>query len=1088
MVIRKRFYLLSFIIFGSLFLPMHSVLAEEDTKVLILHDDITTVDLYDYLLLLSDNEENLSIKNIVDRTVDHDFVSPDEFAKQPGFFPITKWLKVEVENRAERTEWLLEFAFPLIYEIHLYAEDETGIEKKITAGAMEPFFERDINHRHFVFNLDIAPGERKTLYILIKGGADLHPPINIWDKDTFLERIPNEHLFQGLFYGMIFVMIIYNLFIYISLRIKAYLFYVISISLILIAYMSLNGDAYKYLWPNFPVWNLISVSTLVSISCIFIIFFTRDFLDTKRHVPGFTNVSRVLIALNSLTIIFLIFDLYLALNMMFLTTFTTFTSIVAVGFLSLARGVREARFFVIGWLVFLGGTFITILERAVVLPYSVMTEYAGQAAMVIEVVLLSLALADKINLIRHEKVAAEQKARKSQEMALESFRRTDKLKDEFLTITSHELRTPLYGMIGIAESIRDGVAGKVSADVRQQLDMIILSGNRLSNLVNDILDFSELRHDTMVIQRKSVYIGDIIKIVFAVCKPLLNNKEIKLINRVEPDLPPVIADPDRLQQIMYNLVGNAIKYTDEGEVIVTANLVDDEHIAIVVSDTGRGIAKEEQKVIFEPFQRGDNGEDASVASTGIGLGVAKYLVNLHGGDLTVESEVGIGSIFMFQLPIDIALEHPVAEVTPKITVSDDNGLILTEPTTLTNKKTKKVLVVDDELVNLQVLMNHLTLENIEVMTTTNSQEVFDLVKEHAFDLIVLDIMMPHLSGYEVCEQLRETYSLLELPILMLTAKDRIEDKILAFSVGANDYVTTPCDKEELLARVETLIRLKTMNDEVRGLNIELEQKVMERTKELKLVNTDLQYTNDSLLKMAASRRNLLANIAHELGTPVMLLHSYMQALEAGILSEKDEKKYRQTVDQNIKILNRLIDDLADLSHLEEGSTSLSFQSIQVKEWLESLYEKITIDLQSYDREFNREEPTFATDAYTCVLDRERMNQVVGNVLSNAVKHTSEQDGMITLSSHLYEDASMMVIQISDNGIGIEQNQLPYLFDRFYQPKPVDASKEKVGSGIGLAIVKEIVEGHHGKVWATSIVGKGSTFYIALPITEKKDKC
>src|SRR5699024_567860 len=202
-----------------------------------------------------------------------------------------------------------------------------------------------------------------------------------------------------------------------------------------------------------------------------------------------------------------------------------------------------------------------------------------------------------------------------------------------------------------------------------------------------------------------------------------------IIKRVDIYLSPVNADPNRLQQIMYNLVGNAIKYTDKGEVSVTANLIDEEYIAIVVSDTGRGISKEEQKVIFEPFQRGDKGEDVSAASTGIGLGVAKYLVNLHGGDLTVESEVGIGSIFMFQLPVDLALEHPVAEVTPKISVNHDNELTLTEPTTLTNKKTTKVLIVDDELVNLQVLMNHLTLENMEVMTTTNSQEVLDLVKE-----------------------------------------------------------------------------------------------------------------------------------------------------------------------------------------------------------------------------------------------------------------------------------------------------------------------------------------------------------------------
>lgn len=1077
----RQIILGSLLVFSLLFLWQTRILAADEKDIIQLNDKTETVDIYEYSLLLSDKEGELTIDDIISKEQDHLFIPPASFETKPGFFPVTKWLKVQVENHALESEWILEFAFPLIYEINVYEEKGTNVEKIIEAGALRPFKEREINYRHFAFNLDIDTNERKTYYIQVRGGGDLHPPLHIWNKDTFLERIPNEHLFQGLFYGMIMVMIIYNLFIYFSLRIRAYLFYVISISFTLVAYMALNGDGFKFLWPNFPGWNIVSVSTLVSLSCIFIIFFTRDFLDTKRHVPGFTVISKVLIVLNCLTITFLFFNLYLALNMMFFTTFASFTGIISVGFLSLIRGVREARFFVIGWLVFLGGTFITILERAVILPYSIVTEYAGQATMVIEVLLLSFALADKISIIRKEKAIAEQAAREIQEMALESLRRTDKLKDEFLAITSHELRTPLYGMIGIAESIRDGISGRVPRDVAKQLDMIIVSGNRLSNLVNDILDFSKLRHDTMTIQLKSVRIADIVKIVFAVCKPLLKDKEIQLIKRVEDDLPAVIADPNRLQQIMYNLVGNAIKYTDKGEVVVTASLIDGDSIAIIVSDTGRGISKEEQEIIFEPFQQGNIQQDGQTASAGIGLGVAKHLVDLHGSDLTVESEVGIGSIFMFQLPIDKQGQYEETEIEPRFTMEKQEEIILMEPKALTEGQNVKVLIVDDELVNLQVLMNHLTLEEMEVVTTTNSEEVFALVEKHAFDLLILDIMMPNLSGYEVCEQLRETYSLLDLPILMLTAKDRVEDKLLAFSVGANDYVMTPCDKEELLSRVETLIRLKKMNDELRGLNAALEQKVLERTEELELVNIDLQETNDNLLKMAASRRNLLANIAHELGTPVMLLHSYMQALEAGILSEKDERKYRQSVDQNIKVLNRLIDDLADLSHLEEGSTSLTFQTVQVADWLDKVYERFVIDVSSFGRQLSSQPPTFSTSAYQSTIDVERMNQVFANILSNAVKHTSATNGMITLSTYLDESEAMMVLEIADNGIGIASDQLPYLFDRFYQPKPVDASKERAGSGIGLTIVKEIVEGHGGKVWATSLVGEGSSFYIALPI-------
>lgn len=293
--------------------------------------------------------------------------------------------------------------------------------------------------------------------------------------------------------------------------------------------------------------------------------------------------------------------------------------------------MRAARFFVIGWLVFLTGTFITILERAIVIPYSIFTEYAGQGALSIEVVLLSLALADKINIMRKEKEKAERVARESQELAIESLRKTDELKDEFLAIISHELRTPLYGMVGIAESLQDGVAGKVSGGMRNQLDMIIMSGRRLSHLVNDILDLSKLKHNTLSIELKQVNLYDLVKVVFTICQPLLKEKQVRLVNRISPKLPVVLADPGRLQQIMYNLVGNAITYTEVGEVVVTAESVENDFIKVYVADTGKGIDPEFHNHIFEPFQQGNSTIFSEfTAGAGIGLSVTKRLINLHG--------------------------------------------------------------------------------------------------------------------------------------------------------------------------------------------------------------------------------------------------------------------------------------------------------------------------------------------------------------------------------------------------------------------------------------------------------------------------
>lgn len=1060
-----------------------SVKADTDQKndyLLILDEMTVEEDLYETFLILSDNEKKLTIDDVSSEEYRNTFKEPDALNLKKGFFDVAKWIKFDLLNTTDENNWVIEFAFPLIYEIHMYVEDDSGIEKIVTSGVNFPFDKREIDHRHFIFNLDIEPNETKTYYILLYGGGDLHPPIKLWERDAFIENTQIEIGYLGLFYGMIMIMILYNLFIYFSLRIRAYLYYVLSISTSMLAQMSLNGLAFKYLWPNFPAWNVMAVPFIVSITCVFILMFTKEFLDTKRYIPLYNKFSIALIGMNVLTIICLFISHYVALNLMFLSTFSTFATIITVGFISLIRGVREARFFVIGWLVFLTGVFITILVRAAVIPYTIFTEYAGQGALAIEVVLLSLALADKINMMREEKEEAEKSARENQELALKSLKEADVLKDEFLAITSHELRTPLHGMIGIAESLRDGIAGNASQEMRRQLNMIISSGERLAHLVNDILDFSKLKHDTLALDLKRVHLSGLVDAVFTICQPLLKNKPLKLINRIPSEFPSVTADQDRLQQIMYNLIGNAIKYTDIGEVVVTAELLN-EKVTIYISDTGKGIAPELQKEIFEPFKQGNISLSREVGGTGIGLSVTKQLVKLHGGQLSLESTVGIGSTFSFTLPIGVNLGHQTDKEQIAVTLEpvtyDEPLITIPKIDYKQEEEAIKVLVADDEPVNLQVLMNQLTLEGMEVMETTSSEKVLQIVDKHPIDVLILDVMMPHMSGYEVCEQLRKTYSLMDLPILMLTAKSQLHDKITAFEVGANDYVTKPCDKEELLSRVKTLANLKRMNHDLTTLNKELEEKVKDRTKALKSANRDLSKTNKSLIAMAESRRNLLANIAHELGTPVTLIHSYVQALQGGLVSGEDEY-YQNLVDDKIKVLDRLINDLSDLSRLEEGRTSLKFQTYDLHEWLTNIYQKFSFNVRSFGRIFNKDDMIFSEGMFNCSVDVERMDQVLYNIVSNAAKNTSEENGVIGIKSFVNEQEDAIIIAIYDNGNGISDDVLPNVFERFYKQSIAD---DYSGTGLGLAIVKEIIQGHHGKVWAESELNIGSTFYISLPV-------
>lgn len=1054
------------LLFIIIIIFQHGEVNAKTVEPLVLSDSVEKYDMYPFLEVIKDYEMHLTINDIFYGTYNQDFLTFDDIEQSVGFFPTANWLRFDVTNTTSSNDWLLEFAFPLINTLELYEEKNGDIELLIKTGSDLPFDNREIDHRHFVFNLNIKPGETKTYYALAVGSGDLHPPINIWHKDAFIEKTQKETLLLGLFYGVTLVMIIYNLFLYIGVRIKSYLYYVMAISFTLLGKISINGLGFQLLWPNAPAWNVVSAPVWVPLACIFILIFTRSFLDLKKQSRYINRLFFSLMLLNSTVIFTLPFSRYLSLFFMVSFSLITFIVILTVAFICLIRGVREARFYILGWLIFLTGVSITILERAVILPYTTFTEYAGQAALTIEVVLLSLALADKINIMRQEKELAEKKAKESQDLAIKNLKKSDQLKDEFLAITSHELRTPLYGMIGIAESIRDGAAGSISEKMNHQLSMMIKSGRRLTQLVNEILDFSKLKYDSLTLQLAPVHINGVLDIVLTIAEPLTLNKPIKIINNIDELLPPVAADKNRLQQILYNLIDNAIKYTDKGSVTISATVGNDE-LTIKVADTGYGIPKEHLEKIYTPFQQGSESLSRRASGIGIGLNITKNLVELHEGELTATSEVGKGSTFYVTLPL--YQTQNINEMVPvSIEPLADSTHTVIDIKDTTKQNDYKILVADDEIVNIQVLMNHLGLEGFQVSTATHGKDVFKLIEEDSYDLVILDIMMPDISGYDICKELRQTYSLMELPILMLTAKDQLRDKTLAFDAGANDYLVKPTDKQELLSRVNTLLEVKSLDEELRQINLHLEEKVSERTR-------DLQEAHEDLQDMEASRRQLLANIAHELGNPIALINNYIQSLQQGIIDIND-KHYEKLVKDKINMLDRLIEDLYDLSVVEAKDVNFNYQKIRLHDWLNNVYQRCELIVQQENRQFVHHPLPATVDNFITLVDVDRMDQVFLNLISNAVKNTNAENGTIEIQTEL-STSNGLLIKVIDNGKGINKDSLPFLFERFF--KNYEGSKR--GLGLGLAIVKQIVQTHGGKIWAESTEGKGATFILSLPI-------
>ena len=253
-------------------------------------------------------------------------------------------------------------------------------------------------------------------------------------------------------------------------------------------------------------------------------------------------------------------------------------------------------------------------------------------------------------------------------------------------------------------------------------------------------------------------------------------------------------------------------------------------LQITVSDTGIGIAEDKLKLIFESFEQADGSTAREYGGTGLGLAVTKQLVELHGGEILVSSELGIGSQFTFSLPIsqNQCVERNQLSSTVRqslVSITNDRKLITNETAALIfNHKSSiddkerqensqvKILIVDDEPVNIQVLANNLLLENYAIAEASCGKEALALLdRGYKPDLILLDIMMPRMTGYEVCEKVREKFTAIEVPIVMLTAKNQVSDLVQGFNAGANDFLTKPFVKNELLARIKTHIRLAKIN-------------------------------------------------------------------------------------------------------------------------------------------------------------------------------------------------------------------------------------------------------------------------------------
>jgi len=390
-------------------------------------------------------------------------------------------------------------------------------------------------------------------------------------------------------------------------------------------------------------------------------------------------------------------------------------------------------------------------------------------------------------------------------MANAELSRVMRSKDDFLSAMSHELRTPLNAILGLSESLAEGVYGDMNTKQVKSINTIAESGHHLLALINDLLDIAKIGAGKMELELTKVNVEDVCQASLRFVMEQAQKQKINLKLVMDNQSVMLTADERRLKQILVNLLSNAVKFTPDGGSVTLETKCDleSESLMFSVRDTGIGIATEDLKRLFSPFTQLDSKLSRQYAGTGLGLTLVMKLVELHGGSVAVESEIGKGSCFTVRIPckgLDTLNQHnpsetiSLTEITPAETLPSNTPLIL---------------VADDNEINLMTVTDYLRANKLRVIQARDGLEAVKMVREHIPSLVLMDIQMPLMDGLDAIAHLRADDKHTDMPIIALTSRAMVGDRERCIAVGANDYLSKPVNMKQL---VKT-IRAHLPNDE-----------------------------------------------------------------------------------------------------------------------------------------------------------------------------------------------------------------------------------------------------------------------------------
>ncbi|MCG8312689.1 MAG: response regulator [Pseudomonadales bacterium] len=742
-----------------------------------------------------DEAGSASIQTMIDPNQALNWQSTGDKSPNFGFDDRVYWYRLSLLlEKGSQTSYLMQVDKPILDSLSVFYAVNNELIATYHTGDMKPFPERPIINRNFIFPLELSSEHPVDIYLKVETDSPQMMPLTLWNPDVFEQKDRILSMAHSFYYGIVFVMIIYNLSVFFSVKDFNYLFYVMSIAAFAMFDASMNGYTFQYIWPEAVFWNDKAPMFFLNLFIFFRALFVFAFLNLRELGSWIVRFHLVFLALTvvSFLSVFLA-PIAIAITIGLTLGFVGLIAGLVDGALSWSHGKKHARFFVVGWTVFMGALLIHLFTNIGLVTINTITLLATQIGSACEIILFTFALALRVRLVHDERDELKKLATKALQDSNLALKESLRVKNEFLATISHELRTPMNGVIASFENI-------LHTNNPKEMHQICSTGNQsaheMMGMVDRILGYAELQSGNIEVQKVEFSLRKLCTDLNNDFKLRASSQGLQLSYEIPDSLPDrLMGDPHRLYMVLSNLLDNAVKFTYEGgiQLAVSEWKLDDnstnesisERIALrfSVKDSGIGVPAESQSYIFEKFHQADGSYHRRHGGLGLGLSISQALASAMGGDLTYQSAEGGGSLFVLSLTCEFLPDRrDTASFRPHVI----------------NLESKQVLIVEDNKVNQMVLKSMLQKLGATTILAENGEEALQQVQAQKIDLILMDLQMPVMDGFEATKHIRQMdHKISKVPIIAVTANVMDVDRKRSKECGMDDFVSKPVNREKM---------------------------------------------------------------------------------------------------------------------------------------------------------------------------------------------------------------------------------------------------------------------------------------------------